>query len=95
MKVAVSVIAGLILVGGVWFFNTESFQRKMKSAKSEYLGGLERQCELASGNGTIQRRYKGKLDIQDSGTANKVLFDLNGKRTTIVVGGGTFVCDEI
>lgn len=93
MKVTIGIVL-LIMVGG-WILTTESFQRKVKSMKSEYLGGLERKCELASGNGTIQRSYTGKLDIQPSGTANKVLFDLNGKRSTIVVGGGTFVCDEI
>ena len=49
-----------------------SFNRKIKDTTSDFGGGLNR---------TIIKTYEGKCDIEES--ENKVLFDINGKRTII------------
>lgn len=95
MKYAIGVVALLVIGGGLFILNTESFQRKVKSIQSEYLGGLKRECVLASINGTVIQKYSGKIDFAKTNEANKILFDLNGKRTIVVVGGGIWYCNEL
>lgn len=57
------------------------FQRQMKDVQSNYGGGLNRTVTAYSATGEEIGRWQGKIDIKEN--ENKVLFDLNGKRTII------------
>ncbi|MFR7821205.1 DUF5052 family protein [Candidatus Pseudoruminococcus sp.] len=58
-----------------------SFNRKIKDTTSDFGGGLNRTITIYDYNGNIIKTYEGKCDIEES--ENKVLFDINGKRTII------------
>jgi outer membrane lipoprotein-sorting protein len=70
----------------------ESFQRSVKTFKSEYTGGLERKIEVYSATGELLKTYEGKLDIETNESGNKVLFDMNGKRT--IIYNATVIVEE-
>ncbi|MBS4217595.1 hypothetical protein KHA96_04610 [Bacillus sp. FJAT-49711] len=84
----VCIIAGLF----IWYFNTASGQRTVKSWKSNNSGGIERIVKVYSNEGKLIEEYEGKIDIQDTEYGNKVLFDLNGKR--VVIYNATVVTEE-
>lgn len=70
----------------------ESFQRSVKSFTSEYTGGLERKVEVYSSSGQLLKTYEGKLDIETNEYGNKVLFDIDGKRT--IIYNATVIVEE-
>lgn len=70
----------------------ESFQRSVKTFRSEYAGGLERKIEVYSATGELLKTYEGKLDIESNEYGNKVLFDMNGKRT--IIFNATVIVEE-
>ncbi|MEA1911703.1 MAG: hypothetical protein U9N32_08550 [Spirochaetota bacterium] len=70
----------------------ESFQRSVKTFRSEYAGGLERKIEVYSATGELLKTYEGKLDIQTNEYGNKVLFDMDGKRT--IIYNATVIVEE-
>ncbi len=70
----------------------ESFQRSVKTFKSEYAGGLERRVEVYSATGELLKTYEGKLDIESNEYGNKVLFDMDGKRT--IIYNATVIVEE-
>jgi len=84
----VCIIASLF----IWYFNTASGQRTVKSWKSNNSGGIERIVKVYSNEGKLIEEYEGKIDIQDTEYGNKVLFDLNGKR--VVIYNATVVTEE-
>ncbi|WKY46681.1 hypothetical protein Q5O24_09855 [Eubacteriaceae bacterium ES3] len=67
------------------FFSTgcESLGRDIKTTQSEWTGGLDRHISVYSQSGTLLAEYDGKVDIEDTEYGNKVLFDLEGKRTIV------------
>jgi hypothetical protein len=65
------------------FTGCQSLGRDIKSTQSEWTGGLDRHISVYSQNGTLLAEYDGKVDIEDTEYGNKVLFDLNGKRTIV------------
>ena len=71
---------------------SESFQRSMKTFRSEYTGGLERTVRVYSGSGELIETYEGKLDVEANEYGNKVLFDLNGKR--VILYNATVIVEE-
>ena len=71
---------------------SESFQRSMKTFRSEYAGGLERTVRVYSGSGELIETYEGKLDVEANEYGNKVLFDLNGKR--VILYNATVIVEE-
>ena len=71
---------------------SESFQRSMKTFKSEYAGGLERTVRVYSGSGELIETYEGRLDVEANEYGNKVLFDLNGKR--VILYNATVIVEE-
>lgn len=80
--VSISVIViGLILLA--LHFNTESGKRAIKSINSDMKGGIERTVEVYDQQGNLIKKYTGKFDVETNEYGNKVLFDLNGKRTII------------
>jgi len=70
----------------------ESFQRSVKTFTSEYTGGLERKIEVYSSSGQLLKSYEGKLDIEANEYGNKVLFDIDGKRT--IIYNATVIVEE-
>ncbi|MBS4194204.1 hypothetical protein [Lederbergia citri] len=76
----------------IWYFNTASGQRTVKSWQSNNSGGIERIVKVYSNDGKLIEQYEGKIDIQDTEYGNKVLFDLNGKR--VVIYNATVVTEE-
>lgn len=69
-----------------------SVEREFKSFESDINGGLNRTITIYDQNGKEIKQYKGKIDIKDTEYANKVLFDLDGKR--IVVYNATVISEE-
>lgn len=87
------VIVLIIGIAGcnIWYWNTESGQRQIKSIKSSNVG-LDRHIKVYSQSGELIAEYEGKIDIEDTEYGNKVLFDLNGKR--IVLYNATVIVEE-
>ena len=73
-------------------FNTAAGERDIKTFTSNTGGGLVRTVEVYDQSGKLIKTYKGKIDVQDTEYGNKVLFDLNGKRT--VIYNGTVIVQE-
>ena len=87
------VLLGTVLLGTIVFSSgCQSMERDIKSAQSEYGGGLDRHISVYSDNGTLLTEYDGKVDIQETEFGNKILFDLNGKRT--IIYNGTVIIQE-
>ncbi|MEL7659411.1 hypothetical protein [Acetobacterium wieringae] len=84
MSKSKAILLGLVLaLGLVIFAGCESMGRDIKTTQSEWVGGLDRHISVYSENGTLLAEYDGKVDIEDNEYGNKVLFDLNGKRTIV------------
>lgn len=90
--VTVLVFLGIIVGCFIWYFNTASGERALKTMKSNNSGGLERVVKVYSSNGELIQTYDGKIDVEDTEYGNKVLFDLNGKR--VVIYNATIVVEE-
>ena len=69
-----------------------TWEREVKDAKSDFSGGLDRTIIVYDYNGNEITSYEGKIDLSYEDTANKVKFDLNGKRT--VIYGGIVIVQE-
>ena len=85
-KISKAVAVFLIILATISItvhFFTAQGQRMIKSWTSNTTGGLERIVEVYDQSGKLIRTYEGKLDVQENEFGNKVLFDLNGKRTII------------
>ena len=70
---------------------TENFQRKMKNVKSDWLGGLERECTVYSMSGSVIKKYTGRFDLKTDG--QQILFDRDGKR--VIIQNATVICEEL
>ena len=86
--ISATVILMITILGGCG----ESFQRSVKTFTSEYTGGLERKVEVYSSSGQLLKSYEGKLDIETNEYGNKVLFDIDGKRT--IIYNATVIVEE-
>lgn len=71
----------------------ESWQREMKSLKSDMNGGLYRRVEVYDYNGNKIKEYEGKFDVQET-QYNYVYFDMDDGRR-IIVHGGIIINEEI
>lgn len=71
----------LVIVLGV--AGCSSIERWSKDFKSDLGGGLKREVNVYSMDGTKIRTIKGKIDIENSDNSNKVKFDVDGKRYTV------------
>jgi hypothetical protein len=77
-------LIGLALVFCMTVFSgCESWDRFIKSIGSDVSGGMDRHITVYSQTGEVLAEYDGMIDIQDTEYGNKVLFDLDGKRTVI------------
>lgn len=89
MIIAVTIC--VVLLGGIFVFNTASVQREIKSWHSEINGGLERTVTVYDYNGKEIRHWTGKFDV--SASENETYFDdENGKR--VVIHGGIVINEE-
>lgn len=91
MKSLLSIFTVILLISTL-FGCGESFQRSVKTFRSEYTGGLERKVEVYSSSGQLLRTYEGKLDIEANEYGNKVLFDIDGKR--VIIYNATVIVEE-
>ncbi len=60
----------------------EEWSRSMKDFSSS-VTGLNRVVSVYGQNGELLRTYEGRIDVESTEFGNKVLFDLDGKRTII------------
>ena len=89
----IGVIGIVVCMGVILLTGCSSMQRDIKSTTSDFSGGLNRHIQVYSDNGTLISEYNGKCDIEDTEYGNKVLFDLNGKRT--IIYNATVIIQEI
>ena len=89
MIIAVTIC--VVLLGGVFVFNTASIQRKIKSWRSEIDGGLERTVTVYDYTGKEIRHWTGKFDVSES-ESETYFDDEDGKR--VVIHGGIVINEE-
>lgn len=89
MIIAVTIC--VVLLGGVFVFNTAPIQRKIKSWRSEIDGGLERTVTVYDYNGKEIRHWTGKFDVSES-ESETYFDDEDGKR--VVIHGGIVINEE-
>lgn len=85
------IIAAVIAVA--MMSSCESWQREMKSLKSDMNGGLYRRVEVYDYNGNKIKEYEGKFDVKET-QYNYVYFDMDDGRR-IIVHGGIIINEEI
>lgn len=85
MKKGIKILMGVMLIIVLTFSMTgcAGLTRMGKSIGSDLTGGLDRVVTVYDQNGNVIQTYEGKIDIEDTDYGNKILFDLNGKRTVI------------
>lgn len=84
MIIAVTIC--IVLLGGVFVFNTSSTQRQMKSLRSD-IGGVT----VYDYNGKEIRHWTGKFDVSES-ESETYFDDEDGKR--VVIHGGIVINEE-
>lgn len=89
-KVVAIILAGVVVVSTLCGCGTESFQRALKSTKSNFTGGLDRTVTVYDYDGEEIKSWTGKFDVSES--ENEVYFDLDGKR--IIIHGGIIINEE-
>lgn len=88
-----SIIIAVVLLGLlVLMFNGASFQRTLKSWRSNYTGGLYRIVSVYDYNGNLLREY-GPAMIDISESENETFFDYNGNR--IVIHNAIVIVEEV
>lgn len=86
------IIVALIIGILVFAFNSASFQRTIKSLRSNYTGGLYRIVSVYDYNGNLLREY-GPAMIDISESENETFFDYNGNR--IVIHNAIVIVEEV
>ena len=93
-SVITGIVTTVILLSGLtlYFTQTASGARDVKSALSDVSGGLDRTVKVYDYEGSLIEEYNGRIDIRATDVSGRVLFDLNGKRITI--DGGIVITEE-
>ena len=92
-SIAVGIIVIVLVIGMLIFtFSGASFQRTIKSFKSNYTGGLYRIVSVYDYNGNLLREY-GPAMIDISESENETFFDYNGNR--IVIHNAIVIVEEV
>ena len=94
--VAISIAVVIIVLTGMlwWFRSTEAGRREMKSQKSNFSGGIERNVRVYDVNGGLIQEYSGKFDVDYDN--DRIIFDDDsGKRHVIYYPTGTVIIDEL
>ena len=97
-KITVAVMAVLsVIVLGImlWYYqSTAQGSRALKTQKSNFSNGIEREVEVYSMDGKLIKTYKGKFDLEYDD--DRILFDdENGNRHIIYYQTGTVFIDEV
>ena len=90
-RVTAILMLGVLAIGMTTMTGCESWNRTVKSVKSDVGGGLPRTVTLYSYNGDELDSWTGKFDVSES--TNEVFFDIDGKR--VIIHGGIVVNEEI
>ena len=88
--VAALLLSVLAIVTVCGLAGCSSFSRNVKSAVSDYSGGLNRTVTLYDNTGNEIKSWHGKIDLESND--QEVFFDLNGKR--VIIQGGIVVSEE-
>lgn len=101
-------ITGLILsiicliavwVGLAWYYNsTAAGQRAVKTQKSEFGTGIQREITVYDMQGDVLEHYEGKFDIDFTSdqSGERIIFDdEEGLRHVIYPGGGIVIVNEV
>lgn len=88
--VAALIVSVLAIVTVCGLSGCSSFSRNVKSAVSDYSGGLNRTVTLYDNTGEEIKSWHGKIDLESND--QEVFFDLNGKR--VIIQGGIVVSEE-
>ncbi len=86
-------VIGLYAVLNWYYSKTASGLRAMKSQKSNFTNGIEREVTVYDVNGKVIKRYDGRFDVDYDD--DRIIFDdENGKRHVIYYPTGTVIIDE-
>lgn len=78
MKKKILILLSILILSTFCLTGCASVDRMFKDVNSELSGGLEREVNIYTLDGTKIRTIKGKIDIEQDST--KVKFDIDGKR---------------
>lgn len=90
MKKKIIVALSVALLATAFTGCSASFDREIKSMKSDFTGGLDRTLTVYDYNGGKINSWEGKFDVSES--ENEVYFDINGKR--VIIHGGIVINEE-
>lgn len=90
MKKLLIILTGLMVLGC-----TEDFNRKVKTAKSNWTGGLNRRIVLLNCQGDTLRVWEGKFDVGVDPNTGTFYWDLDNKRVMVDPGSGILINEEI
>ena len=96
ITVAVMTVLSLIVLGiMLWYYqSTAQGSRALKTQRSNFSHGIEREVEVYSMDGKLIKTYKGKFDLEYDD--DRILFDdENGDRHIIYYQTGTVFIDEV
>lgn len=88
--IATILIFVIILILGSGLSGCESFKRDIKSAKSNWGGGLNRTVSVYDYNGGLIKSWTGQFDVSEN--TDEVWFDIDGKR--VIITGGIVINEE-
>lgn len=88
----VIIVVALVIGMLIFTFSGASFQRTIKSWRSNYTGGLYRIVSVYDYNGNLLREY-GPAMIDISESENETFFDYNGNR--IVIHNAIVIVEEV
>ena len=93
--IGIAILSFLIMFGGfsLYYNNTESGKRSLKSWESNIDGGIERTVTVYNIDGEIIQQYSGKFDV-DADEKRIIFDDENNKRHMIYWTTGTVIIDE-
>ena len=77
-KIAVFALLAIMMLS---LAGCASWNRELKSFKSDVAGGLNRTVTAYSYDGDVLGQWSGKFDVSES--ENETFFDINGKRVII------------
>lgn len=95
-KALVGLIAALLIVGmlagfRLYFKNTASGQRALKTQESNLGGGLNRVVEVYSYDGDLIKSWSGEFDVTEND--QETFFDIDGRR--VIIQGGIIINEEV
>lgn len=95
-KALVGLIAALLIFGmlagfRLYFKNTASGQRALKTQESNFGGGLNRVVEVYSYDGDLIKSWSGEFDVTEND--QETFFDIDGRQ--VIIQGGIIINEEV